>query len=133
MYSFILAFIVILLLVVALSVVGGGASKKRKNAIYEQLKKCRSLAKGDASARKDCLIRMDSLVSKSLSYAGVKGSTMGEKLKNARKLFDRDIYEELWKWHKLRNRAVHENEEISGSEIKSAVKYFTIAIKRLLR
>lgn len=133
MYSIVLGSIVLLLLLVAAFAVGSTDKSGRRKEIYEKLGDCRRLMRGNLSARKDCLITVDSLLGKSLGFAGVKGSTVGERLKNAKSLFDRDLYEELWRGHKLRNRVVHENEEVGGREIKSTVKYFTMAIKKLLR
>lgn len=133
MYSLVIGLIALLFLAAALAAVGGTDKSKKKEAIWKDLKECRSLMKGNASARKDCLIRIDVLLGKSMEFAGVRGKTVGEKLKNADKLFKWDLYQKLWEGHKLRNRVVHENEQVSGSELRSTVKYFTAAIKRLLK
>jgi hypothetical protein len=133
MYSIILALIVVLLGGVALFAVGTPDKSGKKEQIYQQLSECQELISGGASERKDCLIRLDVLLGKSMEFAGVKGSTVGEKLKNAGELFDRDLYEQLWQGHKLRNRVVHENAPVSGSELKTTVKYFRRAIKRLVK
>ncbi len=39
----------------------------------------------------------------------VVGENMGERLKNARTKFDRDLYDKIWKAHKMRNALVHES------------------------
>lgn len=38
----------------------------------------------------------------------VAGETMGQRLKNARDYFDRDMYNKIWEAHKIRNNLVHE-------------------------
>lgn len=48
----------------------------------------------------------------------VEGQTMGDKLKEAEKYFDKYLYNRIWEAHKLRNNLVHE----SGFE----PPYFTI-------
>lgn len=39
----------------------------------------------------------------------VVGESMGERLKNAKDMFQWDIYQKLWDAHKLRNNIVHES------------------------
>lgn len=39
----------------------------------------------------------------------VAGENMGERLKNAEKMFDRDEYNKIWEAHKVRNNLVHES------------------------
>ena len=38
----------------------------------------------------------------------IDGETMGERLKNASDMFDRDLYNKIWEAHKVRNTLVHE-------------------------
>ncbi len=62
----------------------------------------------------------------------VSGETMGERLKNARDLYDRELYNKIWQSHKMRNSLVHE----SGYEppyhmLISGVETFRTAIKKL--
>jgi hypothetical protein len=39
----------------------------------------------------------------------VVGESMGERLKNAKDLFQWDLYQKIWDAHKLRNNLVHES------------------------
>lgn len=39
----------------------------------------------------------------------VNGETMGDRLKNAQKMFDWDLYNKIWEAHKVRNNLVHES------------------------
>ncbi len=39
----------------------------------------------------------------------VMGESMGERLKNAKDLFQWDLYQKIWDAHKLRNNLVHES------------------------
>jgi len=63
---------------------------------------------GDPSGRKEALIRADRVLDLILKRVST-GETMGERLKNAEKIFsDYAIYDQLWKAHKMRNALVHE-------------------------
>lgn len=122
-----------ILLSVAVLAVGREANKEVRKSIYEQLQICAELSKGDASARKDAVIRLDTLLGKSLEYAGVKGESVGERLKNAHYLFDRKKYDEIWKAHKARNKLVHEQCVLSPGETQQVVSVFSSAIRNLLK
>lgn len=104
-----------------------------RSSIYKQLQVSVELSRGDVSARKDSIIRLDTLLGKSLEYAGVKGETVGECLKNARHLFDRRKYDEIWRAHKVRNKLVHEQFEISSGETQHIVSVLSSAIRKLLK
>jgi len=53
----------------------------------------------------------------------VEGQAMGDRLKNAKNLFNPQSYDKLWQAHKLRNSLVHESGfEAQGFIIKLAVK-----------
>jgi hypothetical protein len=124
---------VAILLIVVVLVVGRGAGAEVRKSIYEQMQVSVELSKGDVSARKDAVIRLDTLLGKSLEYAGVRGETVGERLKNAKHLFDRGKYDEIWKAHKVRNALVHEQHDISSKEARRVVSVFSSAIRRLLK
>jgi len=133
MISIWISLFVIVLLVVALAVTGTRSKSLIRKEVYDEAKVCEELMSGDDSAKKDCIIRFDTLLNKSLGAAGVRGESAGERLKNARNLFDRDSYNHLWTAHKLRNRLVHENIAMTDKEMRFAVKHFKLAIRRLLK
>jgi len=39
----------------------------------------------------------------------VDGESMGARLKNAEKFFDKELYNRIWEAHKIRNNVVHES------------------------
>lgn len=76
------------------------------------------------------LIAADSLVDQALQHAGIRGSTMGERLNNAAGLLS-DI-DGIWRAHKLRNRVVHEpGTEVSRAESERALRKFKRVLKDL--
>ncbi|MDD3662039.1 MAG: hypothetical protein PHG63_03145 [Candidatus Dojkabacteria bacterium] len=121
------------LLSVVVFLTGGRKSKAVRKTLLDRLSECMPLVRGDVSRRRDCIIRLDTLLGKSLEYAGVRGETVGDRLKNARGLFDRDRYNQLWEAHKLRNRLVHEQVEMGSSETERAASVFNYAIRKLLK
>ncbi|MFW6110363.1 MAG: hypothetical protein ACOC6Q_03005 [Patescibacteria group bacterium] len=84
------------------------------------------------SSRKEALIRADKVVDLALRRIAV-GNTMGERLKNAQEAFSSyQIYDDLWKAHKIRNAAVHETGfEPMHAVIKHAINQYKAALKDL--
>jgi len=60
------------------------------------------------SQMRQALITTDKALDNALKDS-VHGETMGERLKNAADLFDRDLYNKIWSAHKMRNALVHES------------------------
>jgi site-specific recombinase XerD len=62
---------------------------------------------GGPSQLRQALITADKSLDNALKDR-VSGETMGERLKNAKDLFEYSVYDKLWKAHKMRNALVHE-------------------------
>ncbi len=133
MTPIIAAIVVVVMLAIALVASGSKGKGQAREQISKELDACESLKSGDKSARKDCLIRMDTLLGKSMKYAGIKGVTVGEQLKNAKKMFKRDDYNAIWTAHKLRNQIIHENIDFSYNDFEDSFKTYKFAIRRLLQ
>lgn len=87
-------------------------------------------AGGPANYRQ-AIMESDKLVDLVLK-SKVKGETMGERLKNAKHLFDCDTYDKLWLAHKIRNKIAHEADfEGLSSDANLAVRNFEKALKEL--
>lgn len=84
-------------------------SSEKEEALRSSWQKVEELLSlGKPSQLKQGVIESDKItdsVLKELCY----GSSMGERLKSARELFDRDVYNGLWEAHKVRNSLVHES------------------------
>jgi hypothetical protein len=59
------------------------------------------------SQLKQALITADKTLDNALKEI-VAGETMGERLRNAKDLFDYETYNKIWEAHKVRNNLVHE-------------------------
>jgi conjugal transfer/entry exclusion protein len=81
---------------------------------------------------RDILIRLDSLLGKAFKLYYKNSESCGTNLKQARDLFNKEEYDKIWKIHKLRNQVVHENKEISSSELMESYSIIGSAIKKLL-
>ncbi len=77
-----------------------------------------------------CVLNADKLLDQALRDLGVKGNTMGERLKNSVSLYsDRNG---IWTAHKLRNVIAHEpGATVSYQQAKQALVYFRQALKDL--
>jgi hypothetical protein len=71
---------------------------------------------------KMALIEADKLVDTVLKKSGVRGESLGERLRNVQKLVSRGAYNDMWEAHKIRNKLVHEFDHgIESRESASAI------------
>lgn len=76
---------------------------------------------GEARLHK-AIISADNLIDRILKLKNLKGETMAERLKNAKNIYSREILNDLWSLHKLRNRIVHEESEVLSFEINKVLE-----------
>lgn len=65
-----------------------------------------SLKKDETASHKLAILEADKLVDHALREAGYKGSTMGERMKSAQKVWKNADH--VWTAHKIRNKLAHE-------------------------
>ncbi|OGC52318.1 hypothetical protein A2982_01925 [candidate division WWE3 bacterium RIFCSPLOWO2_01_FULL_39_13] len=107
---------------------------KWKNEILKKLSKLNLKAdSSDLMVLSAVIIEADKLLDHSLKKSGVKGETLGEKLKNSEKLFEYSQYNRIWAAHKLRNRIAHETGSVSAEDLKKAYRELKSAIEKLTR
>lgn len=77
-----------------------------------------------------CVLNGDKLVDQALRDLGIKGQTMGERLKNSASMYsDRNG---IWTAHKIRNVIAHEtNAVVTYEQAKRALSCFRQALKDL--
>ena len=74
----------------------------------------------------------DKLLDAALQLKGVKGTTMGERLKASTGLFPHDLYQDIWQAHKIRNNLAHEvGARVTQAEAQYAVSTFRNALYKL--
>ena len=87
---------------------------------------------GDSLHMKSALVDADKLLDFVMKSRGLRGETMGDRLKNAVKYFERTQYNRIWEAHKLRNRLVHEiDSNFNENYIKTAFSDLKSAIRKL--
>jgi hypothetical protein len=108
-----------------------GKKKERMLATLERLKE--HVGSENEFERRDTIIRLDNLLSKALNYRFSNSKSCGANLKNAKKFFRRDTYQNLWDVHKLRNEVVHNNRSISIEESEDTYHIYKLCIKKILK
>jgi hypothetical protein len=86
----------------------GVLSSYDQKRVREDWEKINQLIRvGKPSAMKEAIITADKLLGYVLTQISF-GESMGERLKNAKKAFPKQIYQGLWEAHKVRNALVHD-------------------------
>lgn len=129
---------IILLLIVLLSYLNLQVSKKNKKWKNKLLEMVRKIDKyfevNDLHKHRYALIEMDKILDHALIKTGMKGETMGERLKNANNIFDRNSYEKIWSAHKLRNSIVHDiDTTVSSQKLKQNYSILRFAVMQLIK
>ncbi len=87
----------------------------------------------DLARRRDTVIKLDNILSKALQYRLSNTKLCGDNLKLISKRFSKREYNELWEIHKLRNRIVHDDLDVSENEAQEAYKIYNMSIHRILK
>lgn len=83
------------------------SAQTQKN-IKNEWKSIEQLLKSKGNSNfKQAIISADKCLDNALRDL-VSGDTMGQRLKNAKDLYEWDLYNKIWKAHKMRNNIVHE-------------------------
>ena len=133
----ILFIIVIPILVFALFILlnQSKSSKGWKNEVKQRLAAIENNLKPEATvdSLKSIIIDTDKLFDYTLKMKGFKGETMGDRLKSAKEYFDKDMYNNIWEAHKLRNNLVHEFNYIPNfNEVKRHYSNFKKGLLSLI-
>jgi hypothetical protein len=87
----------------------------------------------DLARRRDTVIKLDNILSKALQYRLSNTKLCGDNLKLISKKFKRSEYDKLWEVHKLRNRIVHDDLDVTENEAQGAYKIYNMSIYRILK
>lgn len=127
--------IVIIILGAALSFIMRAKPQGWRDKIVQKLQYTDRLVQGgQENDIRTALIQTDAILDAVLQQYRVPGSTLGERLKNARRYFDRTSYNAVWEAHKLRNKIVHEVDyRPSISHLKQNYMELAAGVKRLMK
>ena len=111
--------------------------KEKQKTISRMLNSLEALREGacsdDIARRRDTIIKLDNILSKSLQYRLSNTSLCGDNLKLIKNRFKKNEYEKLWEVHKIRNKIVHDDLDITESEAQEAYKIYNMSIHRILK
>ena len=128
----ILVVISVLFLLAALN--SKSVSRSKKANIYSKLGDLKGLVESDEGAiRRDTYVKLDNLLSKALQYRYSNNKSCGENLKTAKKIFRAKEYQEIWDVHKIRNKIVHNDLEVSKEEAIYGYKIYKMSISKILK
>jgi len=68
------------------------------------------------------VIEADKLVDFILKKKGYNGETFADRLRNAEKDINKNLYQNLWNAHKVRNQIAHDEIKIEISKIKNVIR-----------
>lgn len=130
--------IVILLLIVILFVMVSLNTKKidqkkREKLIKELYSLEKSINSEELPVRRDAIIKLDNILSKSLQLYFKNDSSCGENLKSADKIFRKREYNRLWEAHKIRNRIVHDDYAVSKEDAHKALQIYKLSVNKILK
>lgn len=135
--SVIFTIIILLLLIilfVAVSLGNKRVSITKKKHILTKLEELRLTSSSqESSVRRDSIIKLDNLLSKSLQYYFKNSNLCGENLKIASKIFKKKEYNDLWDVHKIRNRIVHDDYDITQQEAENVYGIYKMSILKILK
>lgn len=99
------------------------------NREWDKIRQLESLEK--PSTLKEAVVLSDKLLDYALSQVS-SGKNLGERLKNAKRLFTPLTYQKLWEAHKIRNAFVHDHAyEPTYRILKDAIEGFYFGLKEL--
>ena len=76
------------------------------------------------------VLEADKLVDFMLKLKGYQGKTFADRLRNSQADLSKNIYNDLWEGHKIRNQIAHESEmRISNNELRQAAEQLLIYTK----
>ena len=130
---YIVLFFIIIAGLILLMFTKGKSHQEERNLILNTLNALDINHNLKNTSNRDIILKLDTLLSKTLQIYFNNKKTCGENLKLAKSVFHRDEYNKLWEVHKMRNSVVHDLKEISDTELQSSYKTYRIAINKLIK
>lgn len=112
---------------------GAKSSPAWKKEVIEKLNQQINIAKNpELQFAQSSLINCDKLFDYCMKQKGIRGETMGDRLRNAGNYFSKDLYNQIWQAHKVRNQLAHEmNIQLKRSEVEYYLSIFNRGIRAL--
>jgi hypothetical protein len=75
-----------------------------------------------------CVVQADTIFDKAFSIKTGSTANFGEKLKLYKHLFRKEMYNNIWEAHKIRNKVVHENYTLNKEDATNVINIFKKAL-----
>lgn len=92
---------------------------------------CDQLTGQGSSGAAQAVVRADSLLDEVMRAAGGSGTSFSDRLRSLERRFDRNLYQQVWDAHKLRNEIAHEHPNVSAVQASQVVSVFRRAASQL--
>ena len=126
--------ILIILLFAAVYLGGKKIDSSKKPDILNKIEELRlAITSLEGSSRRDAVVKLDNLLSKSLQLKYNNSLTCGDNLKKAKGTFSKKEYNSLWDAHKTRNNIVHDDYEIDEKEAEEVYHIYKSSIIKILK
>lgn len=133
LYLPLLIVLLVVILFIFVAINGKKIDEKKKKRILEKLQALKEqIYSEELSLRRDGIIKLDNLLSKSLQLYFKNDLQCGENLKQAKRIFKKRLHERVWEAHKIRNKIVHDDYPISLEESKSVFEIYKMSIIKTL-
>ena len=133
---FLIIFVIVLGLALALllfSSPSGQAHQKKKQSLHAEFvayaSDIKSASRGEL---RDLIVRMDKTLADILRFYNGNEDTIGENLKLMRKKLEKHEMDKLWKYHKIRNRVVHDSLVADADTVYAMYNCYLTLINKLL-
>lgn len=135
--ALIITIVIIIAIAVLFVMVASGQRQEKQKAKSRMLNTLEALKAGaysdNLAQRRDTIIKLDNVLSKALQYRLSNNNLCGDNLKLVGKRFKKNEYNKLWETHKLRNRIVHDDLDVTEAEAQEAYKVYNMSIHRILQ
>jgi hypothetical protein len=135
--SLILTIVIILLILVlfgAVSLANKKVDLSKKESIKKKLLELEiPIQSLEASSRRDAIIKLDNLLTKSLQYYFNNSESCGFNLKKSNRLFKKKELDDIWYAHKVRNDIVHNDYEVKSDEALKLYNIYKFSIRKILK
>lgn len=133
-----LILMIVIAIFIVLTVIYSTTQPSRRNEkrqyLIDKASKLKTLSQkplSDSEVR-DIIVQLDSVLAKSLQIKLYNTAGCGENLKTMKGKTSNDMYEAIWKAHKLRNSIVHEGATPTDSQFAKSVNAFYQYIVKIL-
>ncbi len=128
----IIFFVFVVVGLAILAYLSRGSSAWKKTALTKLAELEPQINSENLGQMKHAVSEADKILGFALKSKNIKGETLGERLKNAKKYYDRATYQDLWNGHKVRNRLAHEMDfNPKPQELKDAFRKIKKGIRSL--